>query len=79
MIYNIVLVSGVQQSDSVTHIFTYICVDILFQILFPYKLLQNIEYSSLYNTVGLCWLPILYKVLLEYFFDRLKLDLFAMF
>ena len=38
LIYNLVLVSGVQQSDSVTHIFN------LFQILFPYRLLQNIEY-----------------------------------
>ena len=34
---NVVLVSGIQQSDSVTHIF------ILFQILFPQRLLQNIE------------------------------------
>ena len=33
---------------------------ILFQILFPYRLLQNIEYSSLCSTVGPCWLPILY-------------------
>ena len=35
--YNVVLVSGVQQSDSVIHI------SILFQILFPYRLLQNID------------------------------------
>ena len=33
MIYNAVLVSGVRQSDSVTHI------SILFQILFPFRLL----------------------------------------
>ena len=45
------LVSGVQQSDSVTH--TYISI---FQILFPYLLLQNIECSSLCYTVGPCWL-----------------------
>ena len=51
-------VSDVQQSDSVTHID--IC--ILFQILFPYRLLQNIEYSSLLYTVGPCWLSILYIV-----------------
>ena len=51
LIYNVVLVSGVQQSDSVIH--TYI--SIFFQILFPYRLLQNIEYSSLYYTVGPCW------------------------
>ena len=33
---------------------------ILFQILFPYRLLQNTEYSSLYYTVGPCRLSILY-------------------
>ena len=37
---NVVLVSGVQQSDSVIHVY-------LFQVIFPYRLLQNIEYSSL--------------------------------
>ena len=36
-IYSIVLVSGVQHSDSVIHI--YVHVYILFQILFPYRLL----------------------------------------
>ena len=41
MINNVVLVSGVQQSDSVIHIH----VSILFQILFPFRLLQNIEQS----------------------------------
>ena len=35
--YNVVLVSGVQQSDSVIHVF------ILFQILSPYRLLQSIK------------------------------------
>ena len=35
-----------------THIF------ILFQILYPYKLLQNIEFSSLCCTVDPCWLSI---------------------
>ena len=34
----------------------------LFQILFPYKLLQNIEYYSVCYTVGPCWLSILYIV-----------------
>ena len=43
------LVSGVQQSDSVMHI-------ILFQIPFPFRLLQSNEYSSLGYTVGLYWL-----------------------
>ena len=44
LIYNIVLVSGVQQSDSVTHTYTFI----LFQTLFQYRLLGDIPvlYSS---------------------------------
>ena len=33
---------------------------ILFQILFSYTLLNFIEYSSLWYTVGPCWLTILY-------------------
>ena len=41
LIYNVVLVSGVQQSDSV--IYTYL----LLQILFHYRLLQYSEYRSL--------------------------------
>ena len=52
---NIVLVLGVQQSDSVMHIL----VSILFQILFPFRLLHNIEQSTLCYTVGPCWLSIL--------------------
>ena len=55
MINNVVLVSGVQQSDSVIHIH----VSILFQILFPFRLLQNIEQSSLCYTVGPCLVSIL--------------------
>ena len=43
MINNVVLVSGVQQSDSVIHIH----VSILFQILLPFRLLHNIEQSVL--------------------------------
>ena len=44
------LVSGVQQSDSVVYII-YMCIYIyhiyvLFQIFFSYRLLQHIEYSS---------------------------------
>ena len=50
LIYNVVLVSGVQQSDSVIH--TYL--SLLFQILFPYRLLQDIEHNSLCYTVGPC-------------------------
>ena len=53
LIYNVMLVSGVQQTDSVLYIY------IFFQILFHYRLLQDIEYSSLCYTVGLCWLSIL--------------------
>ena len=56
LIYNVVLVSGVQQSDSDIHMY------ILFQILFHYRLLQGIEYSSLCYTVGPCCLSILYIV-----------------
>ena len=55
MINNVVIVSGVQQSDSVVHVH----VSILFQILFPVRLLHNIEQSSLCSTVGPCWLSIL--------------------
>ena len=55
MINNVVLVSGVQQSDSVMQM----QVSILFQILFPFRLLQNVEQSSLCYTVGPCWLSML--------------------
>ena len=37
-------------------------INILFQILFPYRLLQNIEYSSLCYEVSPCRLSILYIV-----------------
>ena len=40
-----------------THTHTHIYI-IFFQILFPCKLLQNIEYSSLCYIVGPCWLSI---------------------
>ena len=56
------LVSSVYQSDSVIHLY------ILFQILFHYRLLQDIEYSSLCYTVGPCCLPILYIVENRFFF-----------
>ena len=45
------LALGVQQSDSVLYI--------LFQILFPFRLLRDIEQSFLCYTVGPCWLSIL--------------------
>ena len=43
-----------------THIYT--SISVLFQILFPYRLLQDTEHSSLCYTVGPCWLFILYIV-----------------
>ena len=52
---NVVLVSVVQQSDSVIHIH----VSILLHILFPIRLLLNVEQSSLCYTVGPFWLSIL--------------------
>ena len=39
LFYNIVLVSDIQQSGSVVRIH----ISVLFQIIFPYSLLQNIE------------------------------------
>ena len=39
MIYNVVLLAAVQQSESVTHIH----ISTLFKILFPYRSLQSIE------------------------------------
>ena len=54
MINNVVLVSGVQHSDSVIH------VSILFRILSPFRLLQKIEQSPLCCTVGPCWFSMLY-------------------
>ena len=47
LIYNIVLVSGVQQGDSVMHIH----ISLLFCNLFPYRLLQNIECLHYYRTI----------------------------
>ena len=51
MINNVVLVSGVLQSDSVVHIHV--------SVLFPVRLLQNVEQSSLDYTVGPYWLFVL--------------------
>ena len=47
LIYSVVLLSVVQQSESVVRIST------LFQILFPYRSLLSIEQSSFCYTVGL--------------------------
>ena len=43
LIYNVVLISAVQQSDSVIHIYTFFSM-----FFFHYGLSQDIEYSSLY-------------------------------
>lgn len=59
LIYIVVLVSGVQHSDS-GYIYTHIYV--IFQIVFLYRLIQNIEYSSLCNTVRSYRLSVLYTV-----------------
>ena len=48
LIYNAVLVSGVQQNGSVIHMPT------LFLILFQYSSLQKVESSSLCYIVGPC-------------------------
>ena len=56
-INNVVLISAVQQSDSVCEF--RMCVHIIFHI-FHYGLSQDIEYGSLYYTVGTCSLSILY-------------------
>ena len=56
LIYNVVLVLY-----SKIHLYIYIC--ILFQILFHFKLLQDIEYSSPCYTVGPCCSSILYIVM----------------
>ena len=57
MIYNVELVSGVQQGViqlySMAYLFFF---KLFFQILFPLKLLHNIEQSSLCSTVGPRWL-----------------------
>ena len=50
LIYKVMLVPGVQQSDSLIHIHT----PVLFQILFLFRLLYNIEQSSLSYMLGLC-------------------------
>ena len=46
LICKVVLITIVQPSDSVIHIYT----SILFQILFPFRLSQNIRYQEVENT-----------------------------
>ena len=50
LIYTIVLASGVRQSDSLIHTH----VSILFQVLSPYRPIENIKQSSLCYTVDSC-------------------------
>ena len=54
MVYNIMLISALQQSDSVMRIY------IVFHILFHYSLLEDVECSPLYYIVGPGGLPIPY-------------------
>ena len=70
LIYHVVLISAVQQSDSVIHI----C--ILFLILFHYGLSQDIESSSLCYTVGPCCLSILYILVCICYSQTPNLSLF---
>ena len=58
LIYNVVLVSGVQQSESVIHIH----ISTFLKILFPYRSLWSIEKSSLCYTVGPYELSVFYIV-----------------
>ena len=57
----IVLALSIQQSDLLIYVYVYIY--ILFQILFHYKLLQDIEFISLCYRVYPCCLSILYMVI----------------
>ena len=65
--FTVVLVSGVQKSDSV--IYTYIPSDsslLLLLLLQITNFIINIEYSSLCYTVDPCWLFTLYMVVCIY-------------
>ena len=77
LIYNVMLISVAQQSDSVIHtyIYTYqyIHIYIHFHILFHYGLSQDIEYSSLYYTAG----PYCYISLYSYNLRRFLLFPFS--
>ena len=56
----VVLISAVQQSDSVICICIYMCISS--HIPFHYVFLQDIEHSSLCYKIGSCFLPILYII-----------------
>ena len=63
MVNSVALISGVEQSDSVTctHL------SILFQILYLFSLLQSIEDSSLFYLVVSCWLSILFSFIIKFY------------
>ena len=65
LINNVVLFSGVQQSDSAIHILG----STLFQVLFLFTLLHNTEQSSLCYTVGPCWFSILNIAVCTYIYS----------
>ena len=73
LICNVVLVSGVQQSESVIHIYI---LSTLFFIPFPCKPLQSIKKSSLCYTNFLFQLPILCIVVCVYQSPNLSLHCF---
>ena len=58
MIYNSVIISALQQNDSVIHIH----LSTLFQFLFPYRLSQNIGESSLCYVAGVLLPSVIYTV-----------------
>ena len=61
LFYRVVLISGVQQSESVIHI--HIDIWIIFQRLFPCRLLHSTEQISLCCTVDPCYVSILYIIM----------------
>ena len=62
LIYNVVLVSAVQQSEPVIYIYAHTHISTLFKSLFPYRSLQTIGQSFLCYAVGSYWLPVLHMV-----------------
>ena len=72
LIYNVVLVSGIQQRESYVHFFS--------QIIFPHKPSQDIEQSSLYYTAGSCQLSIFCIVLCicQYQFPNLSFPSYSL-
>ena len=71
-INHVILVSGIQQSDSIILIH----VAILSKILFLCRLLQSIEQSSLCYILGPCWLSVL-NLWAAFLFQNLKNGVFC--